>query len=122
MDNLSNTNESYDLGDQPSPCSVDQNDHSPTDTTEYSPLSLDSFGYCRTNSEVSAFSDPTDESSYSNEPSPSLWPVTKPIALSRLGMNQHKHVVGNETDDHEATDSGGSANCIMYSCNPYRVF
>ncbi|KAK9273557.1 hypothetical protein L1049_018367 [Liquidambar formosana] len=110
MDNSTSTEESYDLGYHPSPSSVDQNDQSTPDASGYSMLSGDSFGYCRTNSETSAFSEPTDENSYSDEPSPSLWSVTKSVTqnqavLSRLGMKQHKHFTDHKPSDHEAIDS-----------------
>ncbi|GMN44913.1 hypothetical protein TIFTF001_014105 [Ficus carica] len=110
MDNLSNTDESYDLGYQPSPSSMDQNDQTPG----YSTLSGDSFAYCRTNSETSAFSEPLEYQSYSSEPSPSFWPGSKSgggvhsnqAVLNRLGMNQHKNVVDHDKlDDQEALDA-----------------
>lgn len=112
MDNLSNTDESYDLGYHPSPSSMDQNDQTPG----YSTLSGDSFAYCRTNSETSAFSEPLECQSYSSEPSPSFWPGSKSgggvhsnqAVLNRLGMNQHKNVVDHDKlDDQEALDAGG---------------
>lgn len=111
MDNSSNSNENYDLGYHPSPSSVNQIDRSITETTGYSTLSGDSFAYCRTSSETSAFSDPTDENIYSDEPSPLGWPITKSVTrnqavLSRLGMKQHSNVVDKKSDDQEAVDPG----------------
>lgn len=112
MDNLSNTDESYDLGYQPSPSSLDQNDRTPACST----FSGDSFAYCRTNSETSAFSETIDDQSYSSEPSPSFWPGLKSggvhssnqAVLTRLGMKQHKNVADHDKlDDQEALDSGG---------------
>lgn len=64
MENQTNQDENYDS-------SVDQNDQSTTEITGYSTLSGESFGYCRTNSEGSSFSEPTEETSCSDEPSPS---------------------------------------------------
>ncbi|PON43032.1 PRONE domain containing protein [Parasponia andersonii] len=112
MDNLSNSDENYDLGYQPSPSSLDQNDQSTTETPGYSTFSGDSFAYCRTNSETSAFSEPIDDQSCSSEPSPSCWPSLKPggvhnqAVLTRLGMKQHKNLVDDhKLDDQEALDS-----------------
>ncbi|XP_047983026.1 rop guanine nucleotide exchange factor 3-like [Salvia hispanica] len=87
MESLSNSDESYDAGYQPSPSSADH--------------SLDSFAYCRTNSEASAFSE--DHSCF--EPaSPLSWQGLKSparAALSRLGMRQHKHGLDDEIMDLE---------------------
>ncbi|KAG6434334.1 hypothetical protein SASPL_105959 [Salvia splendens] len=87
MESLSNSDESYDVGYQPSPSSADH--------------SLDSFAYCRTNSEASAFSE--DHSCF--EPaSPLSWQGLKSparAALSRLGMRQHKHGLDDEIMDLE---------------------
>ncbi|PON92083.1 PRONE domain containing protein [Trema orientale] len=112
MNNLSNSDENYDLGYQPSPSSLDQNDQSTTETPGYSTFSGDSFAYCRTNSETSAFSEPIDDQSYSSEPSPSCWPglksggVHNQAVLTRLGMKQHKNLVDDhKLDDQEALDS-----------------
>ncbi|XP_059457447.1 rop guanine nucleotide exchange factor 3 isoform X2 [Corylus avellana] len=97
MDNLSNSDD-YDLGYQPSPSSVDQNDRS---TMSGSP-----FAYSRTFSETSAFSEPIDDSSFSSERSPSPWPVAKSRSLTRLPMKPHKPPVDDhKLDDHESTDS-----------------
>lgn len=113
MDNLSNSDENYDLGYQPSPSSLDQNDQSITETPGYSTFSGDSFAYCRTNSETSAFSEPIDDQSYSSEPSPSFWPglksggVHNQAVLTRLGMKRHKNLVGDhKLDDQEPSDTG----------------
>ncbi|XP_027336599.1 rop guanine nucleotide exchange factor 3-like [Abrus precatorius] len=103
MDNSSNFDENSDVGYQPSPSSVDQNDHSVTETAGYSPFSGDSFAYCRTNSEVSNFSEAIDDNSYASEPSPSVWTAIKHggshAALSRLGMKQHRHSLDDKHDD-----------------------
>lgn len=113
MDNISNSDETYDLGYQPSQSSVDQNDHSPIEATR---LSMQSgYSFCRTNSDASAFSEPTDDnsSSFSDTPSPLYWPGMKspkaPV-LSRLGMQQHKHVM----DDDEAEDLGWSFKIVFF--------
>ncbi|XP_061373532.1 rop guanine nucleotide exchange factor 3-like [Gastrolobium bilobum] len=103
MDDSSNFDENSDVGYEPSPSSVDQNDHSVTETAGYSPFSGDSSTYCRTNSEVSSFSEPVDDNSYASEPSPSLWKTMKhgagQAALSRLGMNQCRHSFDDKPDD-----------------------
>lgn len=104
MDRISTSDENYDVGYEPSPSSVDQ---SLTDATSYS---LDSFAYCRTNSEASAFS---DDHAYSDVASPLSWQGLKSparAALSRLGMRQHKHGL-----DDEIMDLGElSAICILF--------
>ncbi|KAF6175111.1 hypothetical protein GIB67_022792 [Kingdonia uniflora] len=72
---------------------VQLDDHSTFDSTGYSTLSgNDSFAYCRTSSETSAFSNPTDDNSCSDELS-SHWPTVKSlirsqVALTRLGMKR----------------------------------
>lgn len=110
MDNSSNFDENSNVGYQPSPSSVDQNDHSLTETAGYSPLSGDSFAYCRTNSEVSNFSEPIDDNSFASEPSPSRWTAVKPgasqAALSRLGMKQHRHSLDDKPDVLDLLESG----------------
>ncbi|KAK7292674.1 hypothetical protein RJT34_15525 [Clitoria ternatea] len=108
MDNSSNFDENSDVGYQPSPSSVDHNDHSITETAGYSPFSGDSFAYCRSNSEASNFSEPIDDNSYyasepSPSPSPSPWTAVKHGAtqatLSRLGMKQHRNSLDDKLDD-----------------------
>ncbi|KAK6162326.1 hypothetical protein DH2020_002167 [Rehmannia glutinosa] len=102
MDSISNSDENYELGYQPSPSSVDQSLF--TETTSYSTMSGDSFAYCRTNSEASAFSEHTDDNSYSDVASPHCWQGLKSparAALSRLGMRQHKHGMDEEIMDLE---------------------
>lgn len=108
MDNLSNSDD-YDLGYQPSPSSVDQNDQSTSETPGHSTMSGSPFAYSRTFSETSAFSEPIDDSSFSSGRSPSPWPVAKSRSLSRLAMKPHKQAVdGHKLDDpDESTDSGG---------------
>lgn len=109
MENISSPDESPDVGYgyQPSPSSVD--DQSPTETTGFSTLSGYSFAYCRTNSETSAFSEHTDENSWSETGSPmssrGMKSPTRAV-LSRLGMRQHKSIA----DDPETIDLGKSIN------------
>ncbi|OVA14027.1 PRONE domain [Macleaya cordata] len=80
-----------------------------TDTSGYSIRSdQDSFVYCRTNSEASAFSCPTDESSFTDPSSPLGQAIVKTpnrnqAALTRLGMKQYSHVA-DEPDDQEEID------------------
>ncbi|KAG8391832.1 hypothetical protein BUALT_Bualt01G0228000 [Buddleja alternifolia] len=96
MESVSNSDENYDS-------SLDQTDHqsiTETTTMSYSIMSTDSSTYCRTNSEVSAFSEHTDDQSES----PFSWQGLKSparIALSRLGMRQHKHGMDEEIMDLE---------------------
>ncbi|KAJ6338160.1 hypothetical protein OIU76_007771 [Salix suchowensis] len=109
MDNSSNFDEISEPGYQPSPSSLDQNDHSTVETPVYSTMSGDSSMFGRTYSETSAFSDPIDDNSYSCEPSPSHWPVTKSGArdqaiFGRLEMKQQKQVVDDKLDDQESVD------------------
>ena len=112
MDNSSSFDEVSDPGYQPSPSSLDQNDQPAVETPGYSTMSGDSFMFGRTYSETSAFSDPIDDNSYSSEPSPSHWPVTKSGAqhqamLRRLEMKQQKQVADDKLDDQESVDLGG---------------
>ncbi|KAJ6404547.1 hypothetical protein OIU84_012674 [Salix udensis] len=109
MDNSSNFDEISEPGYQPSPSSFDQNDQSTVETPVYSTMSGDSSMFGRTYSETSAFSDPIDDNSYSSEPSPSHWPVTKSGArdqaiFGRLEMKQQKQVVDDKLDDQESVD------------------
>ncbi|XP_059651411.1 rop guanine nucleotide exchange factor 3-like [Cornus florida] len=109
MENVSNADENDDVGYHPSPSSVDQNDQSSTETPGCSTLSGDSFTYCRTYSETSGFSEPTDDqNSCSDTASPSCWPVPKSphqSVLSRFGMrNMHKLEGDKKPDDQEALD------------------
>lgn len=90
MDRISNSDDNYEMGYQPSPSSLDQND-----------------SFCRTNSEVSAFSERTDDSSYCDTPSPVHWPAMKSPKLSRLGMNQHnKNLEEDKSHDYATQDLG----------------
>ena len=122
MDNLSNSDKNYDLGYQPSPSSIDQNDQSTTGTPGYSTLSGDSFVYCRTYSETSAFSDPVDDHSCCGEASPSHWPATRSGAqnqavLTRLGTKQRKSNSDEKLDDLESLDLGeifGRVICLSF--------
>ncbi|KAB5569188.1 hypothetical protein DKX38_002981 [Salix brachista] len=107
--NSSNFDEISEPGYQPSPSSLDQNDQSTVETPVYSTMSGDSSMFGRTYSETSAFSDPIDDNSYSSEPSPSHWPVTKSGArdqaiFGRLEMKQQKQVVDDKLDDQESVD------------------
>ncbi|KAF8365125.1 hypothetical protein HHK36_032868 [Tetracentron sinense] len=106
MDNLPNPDESYDLGSHPSPFSGDQIDQSTTETTGYSPLSADSFGYCRTSSETSAFSDPTDSCTDESSPLVPKSMSRNQVALTRLGMKQHAKIANEKPCNQEAVDSG----------------
>ncbi|XP_060218618.1 rop guanine nucleotide exchange factor 3 [Lycium barbarum] len=87
MENISSPDVGY--GYQPSPS---------TETTGLSTLSGNSFAYCRTNSETSAFSEHTDENSCSETASPMSSRSLK--VLSRLGMRQHKTIA----DDPDTVD------------------
>ncbi|GMH00517.1 hypothetical protein Nepgr_002356 [Nepenthes gracilis] len=107
MDDSSNTEESYDLGYQPSAVSLDANDQSTTATPRHSPMSADSYGYCRTNSEASAFSEPTD--SCSERASPLRWPNPRSMtprraSPSRLGRKKYMHCVDDKHDEPEEVD------------------
>ncbi|KAE8703692.1 Rop guanine nucleotide exchange factor 2 [Hibiscus syriacus] len=109
MDNLSNTDENYDLGYQPSPCSTEQNDQSTTETPGCSTMSGDSFLYCRTYSGNSAFSEPVDDHSFCSEASPSHCPARrsgdqKLAVLTRLGKKQCKSNVDEKLDELESLD------------------
>ncbi|KAE9595519.1 hypothetical protein Lal_00030619 [Lupinus albus] len=95
MVDSSNFDENSDVGYQPSHSSVDQNDHSLTETASYSPISGDSLPYCRSNSEVSNFSEHIEDNGYaSGESSPFRWNTAKhggsQASLSRLGMKQRR--------------------------------
>uniref|UniRef100_A0A2P2JDE4 Rop guanine nucleotide exchange factor 3 n=2 Tax=Rhizophora mucronata TaxID=61149 RepID=A0A2P2JDE4_RHIMU len=110
MDNSSSFDENSDLGYQPSSSSVDQNDQSTAETPGYSTMSGDSFILGRTYSETSAFSEPIDEHSYSSEPSPSHWPVTKPSApipavIATVKMKQGARALDDKLVDPESIDS-----------------
>ncbi|XP_021767018.1 rop guanine nucleotide exchange factor 3-like [Chenopodium quinoa] len=96
------TDESYDLGYEASPSSFDPNDHSTN-----SPMSTVSFNYCRTNSEMSTFSEPND--SCSEGASPFRWhpprAATPPMASpSRLGMKKYMYSIDSGLDELEAVD------------------
>lgn len=111
MDNSASYDEHYDLGYQPSPSSVDQTDHSLTETS----TSGNSFMYHRTNSETSAYSESVDDSSYSGEASPWFYPNVKsnPVSLTRLGMKQYNtNASDDKLEDHNAVDSGGFQLCL----------
>ncbi|XP_050387358.1 rop guanine nucleotide exchange factor 3 [Argentina anserina] len=104
MDNSLNSDEIYDLGYQPSPSSMDQS------AAETSTMSGDSFLYRRTNSDVSAFSESIDDSSYSGEASPSCWPNVKSntsnhAVLRRLEMKKRMDLADDKLEDLEAVDS-----------------
>ncbi|XP_073270974.1 rop guanine nucleotide exchange factor 3-like [Primulina huaijiensis] len=82
------------LGYQLSPSSMDQTDHSVTETSIFSIQSSDSFAHCRTNSETSTYSEHTDDYSFAEISSPFSWQggFKSPVRgkHSRLGMTQHK--------------------------------
>ncbi|XP_010241894.1 PREDICTED: rop guanine nucleotide exchange factor 3-like [Nelumbo nucifera] len=110
MDNLSNSDKHHGLGYHPSPSSGDRLDRSITETTGYSTLSGDSFRNCRTNSETSSFSEPADDNSCSDEPSPLRWPITKPVTshhddFTSLGMKQDIKVVDETNNDEVVINS-----------------
>lgn len=109
MESAADTDESYDLGYQPSPSSVDQTENSPTETTSYSTISGDSFGYRRMYSEISASSELTDDSSYSDSPSPVCWPAMKypnQVVLTRSGTRQRNLGIDDNPENHEPVDIG----------------
>ncbi|KAL6499278.1 Rop guanine nucleotide exchange factor 3 [Orobanche hederae] len=102
---ISNFVENYDLGYQ-NPPSVDQSLFA--ETTSCSITSFGSFAYFRTDSEASAFSEHTDDSSssssYSDVASPHCWRGLKSparAALRKLGLRQHKHGMDEEILDLE---------------------
>lgn len=108
MDNSLSSDESYDLGYQPSPSSMDQS------AVETSTMSSDSFLCRRTNSDVSVFSESVGDGSYSGDASPSCWPNVKSnlsnqAVLSRLGMKKRMNLTDDKLEDLEAMDSGGFA-------------
>ncbi|XP_073065020.1 rop guanine nucleotide exchange factor 3-like [Primulina eburnea] len=75
-----------------------------TETMSYSASSGDSFAYCRTNSETSAFSGQTDDITCSEAASPLSWQGLKSparAALARLCMKQHKQGMDEEILDLE---------------------
>ncbi|KAK8565807.1 hypothetical protein V6N12_059359 [Hibiscus sabdariffa] len=94
MENLSNSDENYDLGYQLSPSSLDQIDQSIPETPGYSTFSGGSFVYGRTYSGISAFSDPVDGHSCFSEASPFHWTTTtrsgaqNQAVLTRIGTKQ----------------------------------
>nr|DAD27128.1 TPA_asm: hypothetical protein HUJ06_028596 [Nelumbo nucifera] len=100
-----------DVRHHPSPSSGNQLDTSTTEATGYSTLSGDSFGYCRTNSGTSAFSEPIDDNSCSDEHSTLGWPIAKSVASHDVGITslvetkQPIKVVDKKSDVHEASDS-----------------
>nr|KJB49485.1 hypothetical protein B456_008G121400 [Gossypium raimondii] len=105
MENSSNSDENYDVGYQPSPCSTDPNDQST--------MSGDSFVYCRTYSSTSVFSEPVDDHhSCCSEASPSCsshWSTKrsggvvpqKQALLTRLVTKQCKN---SNAGDHQKLD------------------
>ncbi|GAB2217352.1 hypothetical protein Drorol1_Dr00000527 [Drosera rotundifolia] len=108
MDTPTSTEESYDLGYQPSGSSLDGNDRSSNATPRYSPMSADSYEYSRTNSGMSVCSEPADHS-FSEGPSPRPWvpprSLTPPRASpSRLGMKKYMYCIEDKQDGLEAID------------------
>ncbi|KAK1364342.1 Rop guanine nucleotide exchange factor 3 [Heracleum sosnowskyi] len=107
MESAADTDESYDLGYQPSPSSVDQTDNSPTETTSYSTISGDFSRYRRMYSEISASSELTYDSSYSETPSPVCWPAMKSpdlAVLTRLGTRPRKLGKDDNSENQEPVD------------------
>nr|GLL40623.1 rop guanine nucleotide exchange factor 3 isoform X1 [Ipomoea trifida] len=98
MDSVSTSEESYGLGFQASPYSVDESDQSPTETAG----SGDSFVFCRTNSEASTDENCSSERGLGSPLSCALLKSPTRVALSRLGMKQHKDVA--DDDDPETVD------------------
>ncbi|XP_057533550.1 rop guanine nucleotide exchange factor 3 isoform X2 [Amaranthus tricolor] len=97
------TDDSYDLGYQASPSSFDPNDQSTN-----SPMSTASYGYCRTNSEMSNISEPTD--SCSEGASPVRWvpprvPTPPQASPSRLGLKRYMYRIDSGNDDLEPVDT-----------------
>ncbi|KAF9613944.1 hypothetical protein IFM89_013479 [Coptis chinensis] len=94
----------------PSSSPGEQTDQSNVDTSGYSTLSGDdSFAYCRTSSEISTFSEPTDDNSCADGNSPLRWSISKSVArshaiLTRIEMKQHIDAVKNNSHDHDAVD------------------
>ena len=120
MESKAESDENRDLRYQQSPASVDQSDDSPTETAVYSTIRADSFWYRRTYSEISAFSEFTDDNSYSDSPSPLCWPALKspkqPV-LRRLGMQQNKLGMDDTLENQEPVDKGNySIQCSFGSC------
>lgn len=105
---MESSEENYERGYQPSPSSNEQNDRSATGTPGYSPLSGDSFAYCRTYSETSVSSETIDDNSSCSEPSSGNWPASKPTrtVLSRLGLKPNKAAVGGKLEDQESIELG----------------
>lgn len=99
----------HNLDYQPSPSSVDETEQSPSETTMYSTIRADSFWYRRTFSDVSAFSEFTDDNSYSDSPSPVCWPALKSpnqAVLTRLGMRRNKLSMDDTLENQEPVDMG----------------
>ncbi|XP_068645756.1 rop guanine nucleotide exchange factor 3-like [Aristolochia californica] len=101
MDNLLNSDETYDLESRPSEERIDRSN---TDTG-CSTQSGDLYRYSRTNSETSAYSETTDE----NNGSSPFWAVTKPksksqAVLTRMAMKQPTHVAAEKPDSQEVID------------------
>lgn len=97
----------HNLDYQPSPSSVDETEQSPSETTMYSTIRADSFWYRRTFSDVSAFSEFTDDNSYSDSPSPVCWPALKSpnqAVLTRLGMRRNKLSMDDTLENQEPVD------------------
>lgn len=121
MESAVDTDESYDLGYQPSRSSVDQTDNSPTETTSYSTIGGDSFRHRRMYSEISASSELTYDSSYSDTPSPVCWPAMKSpdlAALTRLGKPPWKLGMDDKPENQEPEDIGKFCYNAVFEC-PY---
>ncbi|KAK1373909.1 Rop guanine nucleotide exchange factor 3 [Heracleum sosnowskyi] len=107
MEPKGDTDETHELDYQPSPSSVDETEKSPSETMVYSTIRADSFWYRRTFSDVSAFSEFTDDNSYSDSPSPACWPAMKSpnqAVLTRLGMRKNKLSMDVTLENQEPVD------------------
>lgn len=103
------SDEGHNVEYQPSPSSVDETEKSPSETAVYSAIRADSFWYRRTFSDVSAFSEFTDDNSYSDSPSPVCWPAMKSpnqAVLTRLGMRRNKPSMDDSLENQEPVDIG----------------
>lgn len=123
MESKANSDESHNLDYQPSPSSVDETEKAPSETAIYSTIRADSFWYRRTFSDVSAFSEFTDDNSYSDSPSPVCWPAVKSpnqAVLTRLGMRRNKLSMDDTLENQEPVDIGKFL--IMFSFQCFLLF
>lgn len=109
MESKADTDETHNVDYEPSPSSVDETEKSRSETMVYSTIRADSFWYRRTFSDVSAFSEFTDDNSYSDSPSPVCWPAVKSpnqAVLKRLGMQRNKLSMNDTLENQEPVDIG----------------